>query len=192
MHNQNGRILLLYGAALPRELITSSLAWILLSQRELYVIDGANEFDAHSLTRLITRAGQDPRLLLKQVHISRAFTCYQLAERLTSLIFVPAPSRPTDAALYLIGLLDTFYDENVPLPEVLRLLEQVLGNLHRLCTRGALIIISIKLPPVNAAARAVLVRQVQAHADVIYRCDNIGNKLTLKIEKNDSRMPNAR
>jgi hypothetical protein len=192
--NDNGRILLLYGETYPRRLITQSLAWILLknsgqnpaSSRHLYLIDGANAFDAYGLVRFITRQGQDPGAALKRIHVSRAFTCYQLAERVATLTQSPSPKAgewglpagnvsateqggvQDSSALYLLGLLDTFYDESVPLPEALRLLDQVLAQLRRRRARDTLIIIVTKLPPVKTADRAVMVRRVQEHADAIY------------------------
>jgi hypothetical protein len=95
--NNHGRIPLLYGHRYPRHLITQSLAWILLkdagSSRHLYLVDGANAFNANGLVRFIERRGQDPSIALKRIHISRAFTCYQLAERIATLL--PSPSLTT-------------------------------------------------------------------------------------------------
>lgn len=177
--NNHGRILLLRGETYPRHLITQSLAWILLKDaglsRHLYLVDGANAFDAYGLVRLIARQGQDPSIALKRIHVSRAFTCYQLAERIATL----TPSlndvqRGVEGspALYLLGLLDTFYDESVPLPEALRLLGQILTQLRRQRARDTLVIIVTKLPPVKTADRTVLVQRVQEHADAVYRIGN--------------------
>src|SRR5438552_3493491 len=121
--NHQGRILLLYGQTLPREFITSSLVWLLLRPSILYFVDGANAFDGYGLIRYIVRQGHNPRVILKRIHISRTFTCYQLMERISSLPpFPPSNGRGergvTRHALYVLGLLDTFYDEQVPLPEV--------------------------------------------------------------------------
>jgi hypothetical protein len=232
--NHHGRILLFYGETIPRDLITQSLAWILVHQHDrqavacsaseygsagpkvprgtslpsgdfrrgtenhtsipqdhsdtplvrnagpdaalshnLYLIDGANAFDAYGLARLITRQGQDPRVILKRIHVSRAFTCYQLAERIMTLTPSPLSLREgrgaggeSSPALYLLGLLDTFYDESVPMMEALRLLDQVLARLRQWRARGALVIIVTKLPPVKTKERAVMVRRVQEQADV--------------------------
>lgn len=254
--NDHGRMLLLYGESYPRQLITASLAWILLAHqheqaadqalgfvssapgnskqavlppqgsppwdvplefgaalsgesapRHLYLIDGANTFDAYGLVRFIARQGQDPSVVLRRIHVSRAFTCYQLAERVATLI--PSPPTPSPhrgagesevrrvgggaphspetsyplpakrggagvgqepSPLYLLGLLDTFYDENVPLREVLRLLDQILAQLRQRA-RDTLVIIVTKLPPVKMAERAVLVRRVQEQADASYRIE---------------------
>ncbi len=186
-----GRILLLYGASLPRDLLTRSLAWILLRHHHLYLIDGANAFDAYGLTRLIMKQRQDPRVMLKRIHLSRAFTCYQLAERIASLSSShpeqpvlslskesEAQSKESLRAVYLVGLLDTFYDEDVPLVEATRLLNQMLAQLQQLAGRGALIIITTKLPPVEAAARAVLVQRVKESADVVYHLSKDGGRTT--------------
>ncbi len=167
-----GGLLLLCGERLPRALITTSLVRLLMWNVALYRLDGANAFDAYGLTRQVARRGADPRLVLARVHVSRAFTCYQLVERLAAL--APLPSHMEHYVLYVLGLLDTFYDENVPLPEAERLLDQALAELRRLRTQGALIVLACKLPPYEAADRAVLVERVQAQADSSMRIDAAG------------------
>lgn len=181
--NHHGRILLLYGETIPHHLITQSLARILLRDLrqtsdpspQLYLVDGANAFDAYGLARLITRQGQDPHVILKRIHVSRAFTCYQLAERIATLTPDARLSSwrkgeggegSPSPALYLLGLLDTFYDESVPLTEARRLLDQVLAQLRQWRARGALVIIVTKLPPVKTEERVVMVQQIKGYADV--------------------------
>ncbi len=182
--NHHGRIMLLYGETIPRDLITQSLARILVGKaaqaadlsHRLYLVDGANAFDAYGLARLITRQGQDPHLILKRIHVSRAFTCYQLAERIATLTPCPSPWQKEEErdgepppALYLLGLLDTFYDESVPLVEARRLLDQVLAQLCQWRARGALVIIVTKLPPVKTEKRAVMVWRIKEHANAVCR-----------------------
>jgi hypothetical protein len=82
-----------------------------------------------------------------------------------------------------LGLLDTFYDESVPLVEVTRLLDQVLAQLRQLSARGTFIIITTKLPPVEARARAVLVQRVKESADIVYRLRQTEESITFQREK---------
>jgi archaellum biogenesis ATPase FlaH len=88
-----------------------------------------------------------------------------------------------DSCVYLLGLLDTFYDEDVPLTETLRLLNASLAQLRQLCERGALVIITTQLPPVEAALRVALVQRLKASADMIYRLNSTERDITLKVEK---------
>ena len=70
--------------------------------------------------------------------MARAFTCYQVETLLTETVADTAPA-------LVLNLLDTFYDENVKLPERLRLLEVSLDELRRLC-RMASVAVSVSLP----------------------------------------------
>ncbi|MBN1440314.1 MAG: hypothetical protein JW929_12980 [Anaerolineales bacterium] len=93
-------------------------------RRPVWVIDGGNRFDALWLAEYAARLGQPPEPVLDRIHISRAFTCHQMAERILSL---PAEAAP----LVILHLLDTFYDENVPITEARRLLNALWPVLRR-------------------------------------------------------------
>ena len=49
-----------------------------IATRPLLVIDGANAFDPYLISDLARRLGLAPQTLLRQIRISRVFTCYQL------------------------------------------------------------------------------------------------------------------
>ncbi len=93
-------------------------------RRPVWVIDGGNRFDALWLAEYIARGGQAPEPVLARINISRAFTCHQMAERVLSL-------PPEAAPLVILHLLDTFYDENVPITEARRLLNALWPVLRR-------------------------------------------------------------
>jgi len=93
------------------------------------VLDGGNCFQAHRLARLLRRHTPHLETALGNIHIARAFTCYQV---LTLLAETPAVPVPT----LVLDLLATFQDENVPLYERRRLLEAVLEHLQRLSSRA--------------------------------------------------------
>src|SRR3989304_2742896 len=48
-----------------------------IATRPLLVIDGANAFDPYLISDLARRLGLAPQTLLRQIRISRVFTCYQ-------------------------------------------------------------------------------------------------------------------
>lgn len=80
----------------------------------LNIIDGGNHFNAYRLAKAIRARGVDPTPVLKQVYISRSFTCHQLAACLASVSLHSSP-------LIVLDFLATFQDENVPLAERKRL-----------------------------------------------------------------------
>ncbi|HMK08780.1 MAG TPA: hypothetical protein VK449_07080, partial [Anaerolineales bacterium] len=63
---------------------------------------------------------EDPYDILDRMHLSRAFTCFQLAELIEN-----APAGPEP--LFVLDLLATFYDESVPLRDSERLLATTLA-----------------------------------------------------------------
>lgn len=88
------------------------------------VLDGGNRLDILSLNRELRRKDLLLYTALEHVHISRAFTCYQM----TALLKQPAPGGiPT----LVLNLLTTFQDENASLLERLRLLETSLYHLQK-------------------------------------------------------------
>jgi hypothetical protein len=111
-------------------------------QRTVWVIDGGNRFDALWLAEYIARAGRAPEPVLARINVSRAFTCHQMAERILSL---PVPGSDAGAApLVVLHLLETFYDENVPITEARRLLNALWPALRR---RSRSVPVAITLRP---------------------------------------------
>jgi hypothetical protein len=99
----------------------------------LQVLDGGNCFDAYTIARSIRRETHQLNSVLAQLHIARAFTCYQVVALLARKQAAPVP-------LLVLDLLATFYDENVPLKERFRLLEQAISDLKRLAALAPLVI----------------------------------------------------
>jgi hypothetical protein len=116
-----------------------------LAQRgTLRVLDGGNSFNAYTVARNLGRrvgGGNALKEALRRIHVSRAFTCYQM---LTLLGETRANPYPT----LVLDLLATFYDENVELYESQRLLEKCTQHLLRLS----------RLAPVVVSARALRLR----------------------------------
>jgi hypothetical protein len=115
-------------------------------RRPVWVIDGGNRFDALWVAEYVASGGEAPEPVLARIHISRAFTCHQMAERVVTL---PAPGSGAGAGeaiapLVVLHLLDTFYDENVPLAEARRLLNALWPVLRR---RSRCVPVAITLRP---------------------------------------------
>lgn len=122
-----GQIWLITGPSLATQLLLD-LGARLACDGPVRFLDGGNRFNAYLYNRLAARRQHhDLTALLHRTRIARAFTCYQV---LTLLAETPASPAPT----LVLDLLSTFYDENVPLPEALRLLDACLVHLRRLST----------------------------------------------------------
>ncbi len=107
------------------------------------VIIGHNRFDLYTFARLAQRSGFDPRAFLAQIELSRAFTCHQLHRRILTLD--PAAKHPWQA-LYVLGLLETFYDESVDYHEAARLLHGCVAHLQRLARAGLPVLVTLSRP----------------------------------------------
>lgn len=97
-------------------------------RRPVWVLDGGNCFDALWVADYLARHDVAPEPVLARIHVSRAFTCHQMAERILSL---PEPGASPAAPLVLLHLLETFYDENVALAEARRLLQAIWPVIRR-------------------------------------------------------------
>jgi hypothetical protein len=108
--------------------------------------------------------------LLRNIFVSRAFTCYQMEAVITERL--PAFVRTKQSPVVLIfGLLDTFYDEQAPLFEVRGALERSITALQQLRAGGVSVLVaSTDLRPASTA-RAGLFPRLTAAMDRVYRMD---------------------
>jgi hypothetical protein len=106
-------------------------------------------------------AGRDgPHEALSRLRLSRAFTCFQLAELIEN---APATSEP----LFVLDLLATFYDESVPLRDSERLLGTTLTHLKRLAA-VAPVIVGAHEPQTLVKDRWLLLDHLQTAADTAW------------------------
>jgi hypothetical protein len=108
---------------------------------EVIVLDGANRFNAYTVSSFAKRTLISPEELLKSIRIARAFTCYQMAtlmgKQLASLLRreggIGRLRRPW---VILLGPLTTFLDEDVPEREVRPLFERALRKIEGIASEG--------------------------------------------------------
>ena len=120
-----------------RQMMTILTARLALTGR-VRLVDAGNCFDGYGLARQLRQQTSYWQPALERVSVARAFTCYQVETLLSEVV---ADSSP----VLVLNLLDTFYDENVKLPERMRLLNVSLSELRRLC-RMASVAVSTCLP----------------------------------------------
>lgn len=152
---------LLWGTQLPTRSLLGLFTLLAVQDHQPRLFDGGNRFDGYFVARLARRLTPRPHLVLEQMQLSRAFTCFQLAELIET-----APE--SAAPLLVLDLLNTFYDESVPLRESERLLGRVIDQLQRLA-RSAPVIVGAREPQSLIAERWTLLEQLQAAADASWR-----------------------
>jgi hypothetical protein len=160
-------ITLLCGAEIPSELIFKPIAAMAGQGARVFVLDGENAFRSYAVARSARALGLNPRHALAQVQVARAFTCYQMTDLVAR---VSARVGAGDAAIVCLGLLGTFYDEDVPLPDARRLLQHVIAALLKLAEDFP-ILITVRPPPLKAKPRVELVYALMQQADTIRLLD---------------------
>ena len=133
-----------------------------LAQRgALRVMDGGNRFNAYKVARMLRRLGVEALdQALARVHVARAFTCYQMVTLLEQ-------AAPQAAPTLVIDMLNTFYDESVPLGERRRLLESCLGHLRRISAQAA-VVVSVRPPRPPDVDVTGMQQRVQSWADQVW------------------------
>ena len=131
-----------------RRQVMTGLTARLAQQGAVRLLDGGNSFDGYGLARLLHQQSSHWRAALERVSVARAFTCYQMTTLLAQTKSCPLPT-------LVLDLLDTFSDENTPLSDRRRLLQQCLGHLQRLC-QPAPVAVSVCLPAPSAQAAQLL------------------------------------
>lgn len=131
-------------------------------RRPVWVLDGGNRFDALWVSDYLARHGMPPEPVLARIHVSRAFTCHQMAERMLSL---PDGGPGRSAPLVVLHLLETFYDENVALAEARRLLQSVWPVIRRR-SLAAPVVLTLRPPrSERVAERGRFYRELLRRAD---------------------------
>jgi hypothetical protein len=135
------------------EEISSYVAgWMAGKGIEVIVLDGANRFNAYTVSSFARRVLIPPEKLLKSIRIARAFTCYQMAtlmgEQLISLLRREGATELLQRRwVILLGPLTTFLDEDVPEREVRPLFERSLRKIEGMASKGVPFLLFQSNPP---------------------------------------------
>jgi hypothetical protein len=202
----DGRIGLLYGNASLTRVALYGITLAAVNDHAVWVLDGANSFDAYFVACLARGWNHPPESILSRVQLSRAFTCYQLSESITRRLpmalahpkqeaagkaNVRFQLRHPGASVFCIGLLETFYDEDVPITDAVRLLRSVNASLTELARQGHSIFITAREPNDQSIhqsssrpnERIVLMNLLIAAATHIQRIDVVAeNKSTVPTQ----------
>ncbi len=154
------RLSLFWGASTPTRSLLAALTALSVRGHSVRTFDGGNRFDGYFVARLARRLSSDPHTALSRICISRAFTCFQLAELIEN---APVSSEP----LFVLDLLDTFYDQSVPLRDSERLLATTISHLKRLAAAGP-VIVGAREPRTLIKERWSLLDRLQIAAEMAW------------------------
>jgi hypothetical protein len=157
-----GKLYGIHGASDVFRLSLSAAAHVLLRDVPIALVDGTNRFDAYYLAEFARWYAQrlrrhiPPERFLRNIFVSRAFTCYQMEAVITDRLpaFVQAKHTPV---VIVFGLLDTFYDEQAPLFEVQASVGRIVAALRQLKRdRVSVLLASTDIGPIPPARRGLL------------------------------------
>ena len=163
--NHSGTLGLLYGDAELTRLALYGVTQMAVDGHIVWVLDGANSFDAYWVARLARYWGSAPETVLSRIRLSRAFTCYQMATLVTQKLNASLDSS-IPAAIVCLGLLATFYDDDVPMMDAVRLLNQIITHLSRYARDGHSILITARPPRAELRERAALFDLLKSSVDL--------------------------
>ena len=101
----------------------------------LFVLAGSDWLPSYALTRIIRHRTHQVKQTLNRIHTARAFTCYQLLDLIANL-------RSDEEPLLILDFLNTFQDDDIPLPVRFRVLRQCCEHLQRLAFRKPVIVLT--------------------------------------------------
>lgn len=124
----------------------------------LYLLDCGNRSNMYRVAKTLHTLTNDPVTILKNIRLSRAFTCYQVTALLEKLA-----SGTARAPVLVLDLLSTFMDESVQPAESQMLFDNVLDNLLRL-SQSVPVVVSAKPLLSISSPRFGLLEELKSHA----------------------------
>lgn len=162
-----GKTVLLYGSSLVYYTSLVVIKEVLKRLPSVAVVDGANRFDAYGLARLAQVDGRDPVDILKRVFLSRMFTAFQMDGVLTRGAG-PFLKESRTKVLVVLGLLHTFYDDQISAREAEKSLARISEKFVELKNEGiSLLLASENLVP-DQRQKQFLQLRLRAMADDVY------------------------
>ena len=135
-----GKMAALFGPGATRLALRAAAA-PLLAGEPVVAVDGGNRFDPYEVVRAERALGGSGRAALSRLLVSRAFTCHQM-EALLSRRLPAALARERARIALVLGLPETFGDEDVPYAEACRVFRGCLSALRRLSREGTRVVLA--------------------------------------------------
>ncbi|MBI1806332.1 MAG: hypothetical protein HYR76_04680 [Ignavibacteria bacterium] len=111
------------------------------TRQPLAVIDGAMKFNSYTLSRIARFLALPPKALLARTHVTRSFTAFQTEAAIT--IKLPRFIANTSCrSVIILGMLDTYYDEQVKPLECQRSLHRIIQMLRALVDKNINVLVA--------------------------------------------------
>lgn len=151
-------------------------------QSSVVFIDGGNTFRLYQIAQLAQIHHLDPRKVLDNIFISRAFTAYQA----TYLIMhqLKEAIKTYNAKLVIISDIAGFFlDTDIPEVEALRIFSHVATFVSNFARENQVIVIATYPPHADTARNKLLHKQTSAKANVVLSISRTGYSRKISLEK---------
>jgi hypothetical protein len=146
------------------------------------LIDGANTFRLYNITRIAQFQNLNPKQVLDQIYIARAFTAYQMKALITQKL--QEIIKQTGAKLIILSdIAAAFLDEDVSEEETQKMYSQVLTYLSKFVQEKQVIISSTYRNHENTKRNNLLYTSTTAKASVVASFSWINNHRAFILEK---------
>lgn len=178
-----GSIFLIYGSKriFPLSLLLAS--HVLIKGKSIAIVDGCCRFDVQTISNFARQRRINPEILLKRIFISRGFTSYQMEAAINNRLELFLKKINSNTVL-IFGLLDTFYDEQVPFYQVKNMLQRIVVHLNRMKEKGISILLASEERKVLPKERNQFFDILKQNADTIYQLLEENNDIKLLRSKN--------
>jgi hypothetical protein len=172
---------LYYGCPEMPRLSHYFLPRVLLEERRILYLDGANQISPLLIAHFARERGLDPSAFNCLVRVSRAFTCFQLTELIRR---VPKFLETFDANILIVTALpDLFFDEDVRDREARASFEHALEGLGKLAALPVSIAVFSDATSFKTSRRDFLPRLCKQANEVVKVEARPGDELSFTCEK---------
>lgn len=152
---------ILYGEHAASSYLLQAAAEISVEQ-PVHLLDFGNRCDMYFTARQLRYLTRDPVAAMRNIHLQRAFTCYQAAALLRQIGHLDH-GKP----VIILDLLAPYLDENVKTAEIYRLFHETVDLLH-IAMQDSLLLIGVKpVPQKLAPDRVCLVGNIARNFGLI-------------------------
>jgi hypothetical protein len=153
-------------------------------------IDGGNTFDVYHVSEYATMLYLDRDKVLREIKISRAFTCYQLVNLIVDRL--PMLLREQNVGLVVISnVLDLFLDSEIDLNEIKHTVNFLSGCLVQFAREKKIALVVTCPTQINGSD--VRFRQfLTSRAQVVLKAEQRAREVRFTLEKHSSKQPATR
>src|SRR6266478_6116388 len=172
---------LYYGCPEMPRLSHYFLPRVLLENKRILYLDGANQISPLLVARFARQRGLDPSIFNSLIRVSRAFTCFQLTEQIRR---VPTFLETFDANVLIVTAVpDLFFDEDVRDREARASFEHALEGLGKLAALPLSIAVFSDATSFKTSRREFLHRLCKQANQVVKVEARAGDELSFTCEK---------